>query len=180
MITEIGQRLRKLRKSKGYDQDALAQASGITQSAISNIETGTTKNPSSDTLTKLANALGIPVGDLYGQRALSQQISEARAPYGPREVILRPASSLEGPGKAISADYLEIPLVTGRVAAGASQAVDEEIEPSPVLIHAAQVRGRHDLVAVRVVGNSMLPILQPGSIVAIDRGDKRITPGGIY
>jgi transcriptional regulator with XRE-family HTH domain len=53
----IGDRLRYLIEVRGYTQVALAQKIGLTQAAISNIVTDSTRKPSAPTLLKLAAAL---------------------------------------------------------------------------------------------------------------------------
>lgn len=40
---EIGQRIRKIRKAKGYSQEQLAEMAGISVTHMSHIETGNTK-----------------------------------------------------------------------------------------------------------------------------------------
>lgn len=40
---EIGQRIRKIRKAKGYSQEQLAEMTGISVTHMSHIETGNTK-----------------------------------------------------------------------------------------------------------------------------------------
>jgi len=56
----IGQTIRELRKKKGMNQVELANACGIAQTSLSQIESGQTANPKSSTLKKLGLALGIP------------------------------------------------------------------------------------------------------------------------
>ena len=53
----IGDRLRFLLEARGYTQVELAKKCGITQAAISNIITDSTRKPSAPTLLKLAAAL---------------------------------------------------------------------------------------------------------------------------
>lgn len=53
----IGERLRWLIEHKGYTQVALAEKIGLTQAAISNIATQSSRKPSAPTLLKLAAAL---------------------------------------------------------------------------------------------------------------------------
>lgn len=56
---EFGQKLRKLRKSKGYGVNQLALKSGVSASQISRFENGTRKDPTLDTVKKLSKALGV-------------------------------------------------------------------------------------------------------------------------
>src|SRR5215207_9531912 len=58
------QEVRRLRKEKGWTQTELAFYSSLAPSVISQIETGK-RNPSAGTLTKLAEALGVEVRDLF-------------------------------------------------------------------------------------------------------------------
>ena len=62
---EIGTRIAEIREQAGLSQSALARAIGISQSAISQIESGE-RNPSYDMLRQLAQALGVSVPHLVG------------------------------------------------------------------------------------------------------------------
>ena len=53
----LGDRLRYLLEIRGYSQVALAKKIGITQAAISNLVTDSSRKPSAPTLLKLAAAL---------------------------------------------------------------------------------------------------------------------------
>jgi len=61
---EIGQRLRKIRKSKGVTMQQVAEKSDLSKSFISQIEAGTA-NPSVASLKKIANVLGTPLAALF-------------------------------------------------------------------------------------------------------------------
>lgn len=56
--------LKALREQKGLSQHALAKKVGVTGAYITMLETGARKNPTVDTLKKIAKALGVPVTDL--------------------------------------------------------------------------------------------------------------------
>jgi transcriptional regulator with XRE-family HTH domain len=60
------ERLRQIREQSGYSQQDLADASGVSQHTISEIELGRRK-PQGRTLRKLARVLGVEVPDLYGE-----------------------------------------------------------------------------------------------------------------
>jgi transcriptional regulator with XRE-family HTH domain len=68
---EVGREIRRIREEKGWSQTKLAAAADMGVSGISQIETGA-RNPSAVTLWKIAEALGVQVGDLYpkGQEPL--------------------------------------------------------------------------------------------------------------
>lgn len=75
-----------------------------------------------------------------------------------------------------------VPLVEGTIAAGSARIVDEDVKDY-VIIHSSQIRGRRNLVAVKVdrrMGRSMLPLIRPGAVVVLDREDKAVVPEGIY
>jgi transcriptional regulator with XRE-family HTH domain len=62
--TVVGANLRRLRKERGFSQTALSELSGVPQQTISELETGP-RSPHQRTLTKLADALGVPMMELY-------------------------------------------------------------------------------------------------------------------
>jgi transcriptional regulator with XRE-family HTH domain len=61
---EIGKEIRRIRASRKWSQAKLAGAAGMGVSGISQIETGA-RNPSAVTLSKIAEALGVEVADLF-------------------------------------------------------------------------------------------------------------------
>jgi transcriptional regulator with XRE-family HTH domain len=63
-ISEFGKNLRKVRKSKGYTQEELANDIGVEISQISRIERGVI-NTSISTVNVLAKALKIEVSELF-------------------------------------------------------------------------------------------------------------------
>jgi transcriptional regulator with XRE-family HTH domain len=60
----VGKEIRRLREARRWSQAKLAGASGMGTSGISQIETGA-RNPSAVTLSKIAEALGVEVRDLF-------------------------------------------------------------------------------------------------------------------
>ena len=64
-MTPFGARLRALRKSKGYTQGMLGARADLHQQAIQAIEIGR-RHPTPYTITRLADALGVPIEDLAG------------------------------------------------------------------------------------------------------------------
>jgi transcriptional regulator with XRE-family HTH domain len=61
---EFGQRLRTLRRERGWAQDELAHQAGLDRSYVGGVERGD-RNVSLDNIQKLANALGVPVRELF-------------------------------------------------------------------------------------------------------------------
>ena len=60
----LSKNLRKLRKQRGLSQDRLAKLADIANNTIIKIEQIENKNPTLDTLKKIAKALDISVDDL--------------------------------------------------------------------------------------------------------------------
>ncbi|WP_454834750.1 helix-turn-helix domain-containing protein [Pseudomonas lini] len=61
--TGFGQRIRELRKAKGFSQEAFADKCGFMRTYMSRIETGTA-NPSLDAAKVLADGLGMTLSEL--------------------------------------------------------------------------------------------------------------------
>jgi transcriptional regulator with XRE-family HTH domain len=59
----FGQRIRELRNSQGFSQEAFADKCGFVRTYMSRIETGTA-NPSLDAAKVLADGLGITLSEL--------------------------------------------------------------------------------------------------------------------
>lgn len=70
-------------------------------------------------------------------------------------------------------EYVSVPLIAGKIAAGEPIIPQEEIEEW-VVLHIRPVKkaavAAHNLVACRVAGDSMYPHIASGDIVVIDRG----------
>ena len=68
MAGEIGVRIKEIRKKRGLTQVQLAKKAGISQSALSDIESQvSSKRPSATTIQLLASALGCTVAELMGE-----------------------------------------------------------------------------------------------------------------
>jgi len=60
----LGLKIKKLRKKQGLSQDELARKADIPYTTLTKIEIGVIKNPSFDSVSKIAEALGITLDDL--------------------------------------------------------------------------------------------------------------------
>jgi len=186
-LIEFGHKIRQLRKDKGYTQDQLAKEAGISKPYLSNIETGRTVGPPSHAkLQQLEVALGLPRGQLC-QWADWQRVPESlRKQMGglresaavtdnpnPDEPPTRPSLLSER-----SDDTHDVPerfypialkktLLINRVAAGTPMEATDLDYPANVadrdiLIPDELVDG---CFALRIDGDSMMPLYQPGDIV---------------
>lgn len=61
----MGYRIREIRESIGMSQVELCEKSGITRATIWKLETGDNEVTTSKTLLKIADALGVTVGELF-------------------------------------------------------------------------------------------------------------------
>ena len=71
-MSSIGDRIIAKRTQKGLSQNKLAKSAGISQSALSSIES-CTKSPSTDTISRLAAALGCSAAELLGEDVETRQ-----------------------------------------------------------------------------------------------------------
>jgi transcriptional regulator with XRE-family HTH domain len=60
----LGQKVRRLRKQAGMNQQQLAAAAGLAMSMVTHIEQGRTKDPRWSTIQALAKGLGVPEAEL--------------------------------------------------------------------------------------------------------------------
>jgi len=64
MSNKISDNLKKLRAQKGYSLEKVARLADLSLNTIVKIENGVNKNPTIETLTKIAKALEVSVDDL--------------------------------------------------------------------------------------------------------------------
>lgn len=74
----FGERLRRLRKSRGLSQEQLAAKAGMVREQIARYETGARKSPLAPAMRRLADALDVSVSELVGAVTLetSQAVDE--------------------------------------------------------------------------------------------------------
>jgi len=68
----IGKAIRELRKEKGLNQTEFAHATGLTQTSLSQIESGA-KKPNTGTMKKICDFFGVPEAVIY---ILATEISD--------------------------------------------------------------------------------------------------------
>ena len=64
MSNKISDNLRKLRAQKGYSLEKVARLADLSLNTVVKIENGINKNPTIETITKLAKALDVAINDL--------------------------------------------------------------------------------------------------------------------
>lgn len=132
--------LKEMRKAKGMTQKQLGALCDISESMVSNLESGK-KSPSFETLLKLAEALDCSVADILGE--------ERKAP-------------------GVTADFVSFPVM-GEVAAGYEHYAVQDWTEGNIDIPASWLHGRprEDYFVLRVCGQSMFPTYQDGDIVLV-------------
>jgi putative transcriptional regulator len=60
----LANNIKKLREAKGLSQEKLARLADVANNTLIKMESGENKNPTLDTLKKVAKALGVSVDDL--------------------------------------------------------------------------------------------------------------------
>ena len=63
-LSTIGENIRYHRKKLGFSQDKLSKLAEVAYNTVVKIESGENPNPTIDTLTKIAKALGVSVDNL--------------------------------------------------------------------------------------------------------------------
>ncbi len=66
-ITPISKNIKQLRKELDISQDELSKMADVSYNTIVKIETDSTKNPTIDTLQKIAEALDVSVDELISK-----------------------------------------------------------------------------------------------------------------
>jgi transcriptional regulator with XRE-family HTH domain len=74
----IGPRLRHIRLEMGLTVEALAAAAGLDKGFLSRLERGT-KRPSVETVLRLSAALGVSIGQLFGEQTTDDTVRVSRA-----------------------------------------------------------------------------------------------------
>ena len=151
----IADRIKTKMLDVGLSQRDLAARIGVSQVAIHNLVSG--KSSSSRKLVEIADALGCSP-----------------------EWLLKGIEPISDPDPL----YVQIPILDVEVAAGNGRYIDSEriIDWVPVSRDWIQKKGlpKDSLMAVHVVGSSMLPRLHDSDVILINTSDKSPSSGGVY
>jgi len=166
----IGKNAREYRGLKGWTLEAMAQKLGVSPFILDAYEKGKCA-VSLDLIQEMARKLKIDPRDLMTEdRPHPVQVPDLK--------IFQAANTPDTP-KITGEDYVSIPLTDSSIAAGHPIIQENNIEDY-VLLHIRAAGKRTNLVASRVDGDSMEPMLSSGDIVVIDRNDKKIVKNRIY
>ena len=64
----VGPKLKQLREARGLTQSRLAREAGVSLGIVRQLEQGTVASPTVRIALALADALGVSIGDLVGER----------------------------------------------------------------------------------------------------------------
>lgn len=67
--------IKRHRKARGWTQQGLADLSGLTQGAITNLERGVNPRPSAETMQKLAHAFSVSADQLMAEAGLTPSVT---------------------------------------------------------------------------------------------------------
>lgn len=166
--TDFGVRFRAIRKDLGLSQQAFASLLAISSSSVSLVERGDAPPPFEALVRLACHHPDIDLAFLLCGRSRPAIVDAIEVAAQVRPVIRAAADGLEDlPQQGMSDDYLAVPLVEGRVAAGPGGVVWDQVE-SLVWVYRPALGRRHRLIAMRVGGDSMAPTIPDGAIVIID------------
>lgn len=155
---ELRQRLMRLKSEKGYTTEALSERSGVPKGTINKLLNGETRNPTTQTLRRLAEALECPLEALCGRPEDIPGVTK----LGKRSAEL---SKWFESGALTEVSVHKIPLL-GTIAAGKPIFCEEELE---IMDCATPLRADF---ALRVKGDSMVGArIFDGDIVFIRQQD---------
>ncbi len=157
------------RRNKGWSREELAAKIGLSTPVYDLIEKGEWPATTAE-IEALAKALDILPHYFF-------IVEQHHAPV-PEIKVFKTSSSRKEP-KISAEDYVSIPLTESFIAAGQPIIQEDNIEDY-VLLHIRAAGKRNNLVASRVEGQSMEPMLHSGDIVVIDRDDKSIQKNKIF
>ena len=170
LVVKAGKKIKLFRKQLGWSLKDLATKMSINTKILEWYEKGQIPIPL-DLLIDLGKKLKVPSHEFF--------LEEEGFPVQVPELKVFQAASTKNAPKLREEDYVSIPLTDSAIAAGQPIIPTGNIEDY-VLLHIRAAGKRNNLVASRVDGDSMEPMLHSGDIVVINRDDKSILKNKIY
>ena len=90
--TIIGERLKRLRGERGLTQEELAERAGVSSVLVSKLEQGARQSARLTSLTRLAQALDVPLSLLLDRRPRLDRTPDATSLLAVRNALLSPSS----------------------------------------------------------------------------------------
>ncbi|MBI5428395.1 MAG: LexA family transcriptional regulator [Nitrospinae bacterium] len=172
LLAHAVKKLKLFRKRKGWSLEELGEKMSpqkLEAAVLELFEKGAAA-PSLDFFQEAARILGVSFHEFWREEeppAGPQPELKVFQTYGSKSLPIR------------DEDYVTVPLTRSAIAAGQPILAENQIEDY-VLLHVRAAGQRHNLVASRVDGDSMEPMLHSGDIVVIDRDDKRVLKNKMY
>jgi phage repressor protein C with HTH and peptisase S24 domain len=163
-------------------QREAAAAIGISQQQVAKYLKGK-DYPKLDAAAKIADAFGVSVDYLAGrfpQESPSLAVRETTSTYSSK------SSGDPRLPQGSEADFVRVPIVEAKIAAGPAALVTSEQIIDVAFVHRRILKKKdpRNLICTFVKGNSMEPILRDGAIVCIDTKarpeGKKVPPGTIW
>lgn len=179
LVMSVGKRVREARKKAGLSQQDLADAIGIKQPTLSELERGI--STSSTHLISIANACGVSPDWLQtGNTTKSySELSDAKAQYTVGKIDPWDSKT------PLSEDEVELPFYKEvELKAGTGSVVAKEDSGFKLRFSRSTLRRfsiQPELAACVVVsGDSMQPVIPDQATIGIDTGNTRIKDGDMY
>ena len=166
----VAKKIRNIRMSRGWSQEALAEKIPLSPKVLDLYEQGKCRF-STDLIQKFSKTLDVHPCELL--------TDEGPLLFQSPQLKIFQTTSIQKTPQISGEDFISVPLTESAIAAGLPIIPQESIEDY-VLLHIRAAGKRSNLVASRVDGHSMEPMLHPGDIVVIDRDDKKIVKNRIF
>ena len=180
-IGTLARRLQVEIDTRGINAKELSTLAGLNETAVRDILKGRSRNPRSDTVEKLAAALGLNSWEL-----LTETASVAPTPVKADQPPSYNGSLTVGIIPVAGEEFACIARYDAALSAGPGSIL--EAEPEPLDYHlvnlqwlrAVTMTAPERLAIVQVYGNSMEPTLFNGDWILVDTGNKRLSAQGIF
>ena len=168
--------IKALRVEKDWTQGDLAKFAGVSIETIKRYENGKT-NPTNDNLSKIANALGVEMKNLYDGASPSVSLSQKNNMSLSAKKVSPSLSNLKKTEEADQVSYDQILIRKLSSAVGAGESVDingVEVYDTDILVPFSQMlfkvrpKKADRIRCMQVDGYSMVPMLFPDSWVIAD------------
>lgn len=173
----MGDRIRRLRLSKGLTQEELGKRVGLQRAAINKYEKGNVENMKRTVIGELSSFFGVTPAYLMALSDHDYDINDVfdrlddknkADVYNYAESTLKKQSHFENKKNSIpfteSSKIYEFPF-KGAVSAGTGEWMDDEINETIMLNHEPPA---HADFALKVNGDSMQPLFENGQLIFVD------------
>lgn len=170
---KIGNRIRSLREQRGMKISELAEAVGVDQANISRLETGKQKSFTEQSLSRIAEALNVPISELFSSSIQADTV------YNHSKDIVKTVRGDD----VYRVDLLDVSVSAGPGTFAGSDVVD--------VVHSIEYGTDHALAffngkssdgvkMVNVRGDSMSGTIEPGDLIFVDVTVNNFDGDGVY